>query len=107
MLAWRTTWIVKPGRLDEALAALAAVNEKNMSEAGLPPTFVAARAYSPSPGPTNMLVFEEVWSTVEAHNQWWDGYRQTPGHDAFFATWDQIVERSTSSDVWEVAEWRA
>jgi quinol monooxygenase YgiN len=102
MFAWRTTWIVKPGRLEEAVA----VTTKNVNETTLSKACAAVRVYSSHYGPTDTLVFEEVWSSIEAHDQWWDAYIQSAQGKAAFAAAYQVVERSTSTELWDVAEWR-
>jgi hypothetical protein len=103
MLAYRTTWIVKEGRMQEALEAISAEIERSR------PVGTAARVYTPSISP-NVLVFETVYQDEAAHRAFWDAYnadsRDSPQGKAFWAKWREVTERSAGTDRWNIAEWR-
>jgi len=100
MLAYRTTWIVKEGRMQEALDAISAEIERSR------PVGVATRVYTPSISP-NVLVFETVFEDEAAQRAFWHAYdRDSPQGKAFWAKWGEVTERSVGTDRWNVAEWR-
>jgi quinol monooxygenase YgiN len=104
MLAYRTTWIVKQGKMQEALEALSALLNKadiDEVEGGL-----AVRVYTPEISP-NVLVYEEIWENAPAHDAYWNAYDSTsPEAAPFWTKWDEVIERSVGTDCWNVAEWR-
>jgi hypothetical protein len=99
MLAWRTTWVAKPGRLAEALATVSKALDSIKTWPG-----TAVRVYTSNLGPSDTLVFEEVWPSIEAHDAWWAVFGPSPEMVAFNQAWHQVVERSTSTELWTVAE---
>jgi hypothetical protein len=101
MFAWRTTWVVKPRHLAEAVALMS----KSLDETKTWPG-AAVRLYSSNLGPCETLVFEEVWPSVDAHDRWWAEIEQTPEAAALFEAWYHAVERSTATELWNVAEWK-
>jgi quinol monooxygenase YgiN len=104
MLAYRTTWIIREGRMQEALEAIsAALDAVNMEEVegGL-----AARVYTPYISP-NMLIYEEIWEDVASHDAYWEAMDQTtPEAAPFWTEWAEVTERNVGTDCWNVAEWR-
>jgi hypothetical protein len=103
MLAYRTTWIVKEGRMQEALEDISAEIERSR------PLGIAARVYTPSISP-NVLFFDTVYEDEAAHRAFWDAYnadsRNSPKGKAFWAKWGEATERSTGTERWNVVEWR-
>jgi len=99
-LAWRTTWIVKPERLADAVALISKASD---AAKGVP-SGLAVRTYASNLGPSDTLVFEEVWPTMEAHDRWWAEYGQSPEYAAFLEPWYQVVERAVSTELWNVTE---
>jgi hypothetical protein len=99
MLAYRTTWMVKQGRMQEALDLISAETQRAKSEGAV------VRIYTPSIGP-NVLVFEMVSETAEAHDAFWTEYNKDPKAAAFWEKWGEVTERSLGSDRWKLAEWR-
>jgi hypothetical protein len=100
MLAYRTTWIVKEGHMQEALEVVSAEIERARKKGD--PTM---RVYTPDIAP-NVLVFEMVSESAEAHDKWWAEYNQTPRAAAFWEKWGEVTERSVGTDRWHLAEWR-
>ena len=99
MFAYRTTWIVKPGCMQKALDLLKAEAERQTAD------WVAVRAYTPNISP-NALVFEIVWEHKEANDEFWPTYWQSPEGQAFSAQWDEVVEKTTGTELWNMVEWR-
>jgi quinol monooxygenase YgiN len=99
MLAYRTTWIVKPGRMQEALELLTA--EVNRTK----PKNAVVRIYTPNISP-NVLVFEEVWESTEMHDKVWAEYNQDPKTSAFREKSREVIERIIGTDRWNVTELR-
>ena len=103
MLAYRTTWIVKQGKMQEALEALSAELDRTVGkvEGG-----ITTRVYTPNISP-HVLVYEEVWENAAAHDAFWNAYDGTsPEAAPFWTKWNEVIERSVSDDRWNVAEWR-
>jgi hypothetical protein len=99
MLAYRTTWLVKERRMQEALEVLSAEIERVRTGGHV------VRVYTPSISP-NVLVFEMDSETEEAHDTFWAEYNQDPQAAAFWQKWHEVTERSLGSDRWKLAEWR-
>ena len=101
MFAYRTTWIVKRGCMQKALELL----DTEAKRQGKSADWTAVRVYTPNISP-NALVFEMVWENKEAHDTFWPAYWGSPEGQAFYAQWDEVVERSTGTELWNVKEWR-
>jgi hypothetical protein len=99
MIAYRTTWIVKPRRMQQALEFFEA-----QAEEGLPEN-ASFRVYTPSFSP-NVLIFEEAWESQEEHEEWWAALNAAPESTTMWDNWYEIVERSTGTELWNLREWR-
>ena len=102
MFAYRTTWIVKQGKMKEALELLNAESEKSKH---LIPEGAIMRAYTPDLSP-NVLVFEDAFDSAEDHDQFWAAYNETPQAAAFWQKMHELVERSAGTERWHLTEWR-
>jgi hypothetical protein len=97
MLAYRTTWIVKQGKMQEALDLLSAESKRAK------PKGAQVRVYTPSISP-NALIFEDAWESAEAHDDFWAEYNQTPEAAPFWTKWHEVTERSVGTERWNVTE---
>lgn len=97
MLAYRTTWLVKQGQMVKALQLLVAEGERVKHKG------IVIHVYTPEISPW-VLVFEEIVENVEAHDKWWAEYNQDPKAPAFWAKWDEVVERSLGTERWNLTE---
>ena len=52
------------------------------------------------------LVFEIVWKNKEANDAFWPAYWESPEGQAFSAQWNEVVKRTTGTELWNVKEWR-
>lgn len=101
MFAFRTTWIVKEGKMEDALQLCRDTAEKVDLKA------VESRVYTAYHSP-NELVYEELWASIEEHDAFWEGQE---GHRAalekvgFWDAWGELMERATSTYVWKVERW--
>ena len=102
MFAYRTTWIVKQGKMKAALELMKAESEYGMS---LAPEGAIIRVYTPDLSP-NVLVFEDAFDSAEDHDQFWATYNGTPQAAAFWQKMNELVERSTGTERWHLTEWR-
>ena len=100
MLAYRSTWIVKQGCMSKALELLSAEIERVGTRADR-----VTRVYTPNFSP-NVLVFDDNWENQEAHDKFWELYWKSSESKAFFTQWNEFVERSTGTELWNVKEWR-
>ena len=99
MLAWRTTWIVKPRCMEQAVEFL-----ETQAQGGLPED-TTFRMYTPQYSP-NVLVFEETWESMEEHDKYWANLNAAPESEAMWDKWYEIVKRNTGTEVWNLREWR-
>jgi hypothetical protein len=102
MLAYRTTWIVKPRCMGKALK----YEEEKLEQVialGIP-GFVEARVYTPKFSP-NVLVFEGVWESTEAYDKFWaeSGSDFTKIWD--WDAWHELVENDAGTELWNVHKW--
>lgn len=104
MLAYRTTWIVKPKCMQAALELLKAEIERTQKHTGNQIT--KARIYTPNISP-NALVFETTFESTQAHEKFWtveyDGDSQAS--QAFWEKWYEVVERDDNTEIWTLTEW--
>ena len=105
MIAYRTTWIVKQGRMEEALELLRAESDWGFEQFASLPESTAVRVYTPDLSP-NVLIYENAFDSVEDHDQFWAEYNGTPQAAAFWPKWAELMERRVSDERWHLAEWR-
>jgi hypothetical protein len=107
MLAYRTTWIVKLGRMQEALTLLKEEAERvGAGEARNAPGVGVGRIYTPSISP-NALIFETTFENTAAHEAFWAMYDgDSPEAKAFWTSWYDVVERNAGTEIWTLTEWR-
>ena len=97
MIAYRTTWLVKPNCMQKALDLLTAGRVELGDH--------VVRIYTPRISP-NLLVFEMTSASVQEHDKWWAAYNATPEAAVAFKKWDELVERRVGDEVWDVTEFR-
>jgi len=102
MLAWRTTWQVKQGKMEEATEYLInwvkAENKRNKVKGG-----DGVRIYTPDLSPY-LLVYEENWEKLADHDAFWAEMNQNPTTPASWAGWNSLVERQLGNERWIVTE---
>ena len=97
MLAYRWTWMVKPGGMEEVLELLRAeAKEFN-------PGYAKARVYTPDISP-QMLVYELTVENQEACDKFFDEFNATPGAAAFWEKWNELTKRLVVTERWNVME---
>jgi quinol monooxygenase YgiN len=102
MIAWRNTWMVKPGKMAEAVAALKGTIEatdRDLQAGGV------ARVYTHLDH-SNELIFEEAWEDEATQAAFWEAYNASPEAAAFWAKWGELVEGPNVTVMWRVSEWR-
>ena len=97
MLAYRWTWLIKRGRMQEALE-LCETELRSFKR-----DYVKHRYYTPSISP-HVFVYEMVVESDEAKDKWFAEFNATPGADAFWEKWDSLAERWVSTELWNVTE---
>ena len=105
MLAYRTTWIVKPGCMPKALELLKAEMERTAArlQGSLSPKS-RGRIYTPYISP-DALIFETTYESAQDHDAFWAGYdRESPEAKAFWASWYEVAERTTGTECWTLTE---
>ena len=102
MIAWRNTWKIKPGKMEEAVQALRETIEAMKPAVKKQGT---ARAYVPFDG-TDELIFEEVWEDESSQAAFWEVYNASPEAAAFWTKWGELVDGPNTTVMWHVTEWR-
>jgi hypothetical protein len=97
MLAYRWTWIIKQGRMEECLELNTTTPELRSKE------YAKIRFYTPSIGP-NVFVVEMVVENEEAMGKWFAEFNATPGADAFWEKMHALAERMIGGERWNVTE---
>jgi hypothetical protein len=95
MLAYRWTFVMKHGRMEEALELNKATPFAR--------DYAKSRIYTPDLGPA-VFVFELVVESEEAMLKYFDEFNATPEAEAFWAKWNALVERQVSTERWNVTE---
>ncbi len=95
MIAYRTTWTVKPGCMQKARDLLQAEGMR------LKPRNFVVRVYTSTTGP-DTLVFDEIWTSREEHDKFWAVYNTTPEGAAFFEKWNGVAEDGAPTEEWDV-----
>jgi len=96
MLAYRRTWCIKLGCMEEALALIQQAVD-SFKERG-----AIGRAYSPNISPVDIIVWEENWESVEARDQFWAGLDDVPELAEWFQNWFKVVERGGTQEIWNL-----
>ena len=97
MLAYRTTWIMKQGRIQEALELMKAEAQRYS------PDYAKVRVYTPNIS-REVLVWELVVENEEAHEEFFADFNATPGAEAFWEKWREMPERATGTERWDVTD---
>jgi hypothetical protein len=66
---------------------------------------MVVRVYVPDISP-NVLVFESVIQSAEAHDKFWAEYNASPEGQAFWAKWHAVAKRRLGIERWFVDEFR-
>jgi len=97
MLAYRWTWTVKQGAMDD-LRELLVAEARRFS-----PDYAKARVYTPDLSP-NVIVYELAVESEEAVDRFFKQYNATPGAPAFWEKWRSGIERHIATERWTVTE---
>ena len=97
MFAYRWTWKIKLGRMEECL-------ELNTTTPGLRSTeYAKIRYYTPNISP-ELFVVEMVVEDEEAMNKWFAEFNATPGAESFWEKMNTLAERWIDGERWRVTE---
>jgi quinol monooxygenase YgiN len=95
MIAYRTTWKVKPGCMQKVLDLIEAESKQ------VKPRNFVVRVYTSTPDP-DTLVWDEIWTSREGHDKFWAVYNATPGGAAFFERLTGVAEARAPTEEWNV-----
>ena len=100
MLVYRSTWLIKHGKLKEAVELVKAESNR----AGKPN--IPARIYSSNISPSSTLVFEQEFETSAQNDKYWEDYWAEDSQEAkaFWNKWPELVERQISIEVWNLTK---
>jgi hypothetical protein len=96
MLAYRRTWHIKLGYMDQARELIQEAVDL-AKEQGM-----IGRAYSSFISPVDVIVWEEDWENEADQDQWWAENRSSPEVQDWFARWHEVVERGGRQEVWHL-----
>ena len=103
MLTYRRTWLIKPGKMEEAKEHLVAWVTRESERAELKTG--VCRIYVPDLSP-NVLVYEESWETQDDREAFWGWLNAQPETTDNYAKWYELAERRVSAERWIVTEIR-
>jgi hypothetical protein len=97
MLVNRRTWVVKRGRMEEALELLKAEGKR----IGSPPVM---RLYAPNIGASDLLALEFEYESLEAYEKWSAEYFASPEAAAFQQKLYELTEVGGANEFWALVE---
>ncbi|MFN2131086.1 MAG: hypothetical protein ACK2VD_11220 [Anaerolineae bacterium] len=95
MLAYRWTFVIKYGQMEEAL-------ELNKSTP-FNTDYAKCRIYTPGMSPS-LFVFELDVEDEESMSRYFDEFNATPEAEPFWEKWNALVERHVSTERWNLTE---
>ena len=102
MIAYRTKWHIKEGRIEEAVELL------QNSVAYFAARGAVGRLYHhPQVHSGNVVVWEENWESEEAHDAFWAESAEIHTSGAakeFWARWDGVVEGEPEGEIWSLVK---
>lgn len=98
MFAFRSTWLIKDGKMDDAFELISTTADKVSSGA------IERRLYRAKLGPEE-LVYEEVWDSLDEHDAAWEAYARVLEEEGFWPKWQEVVERAVGHTMWVVKAW--
>lgn len=96
MFAYRRTWYIKVGCMQEALEMVPQAMDI-FKERGL-----TGRAYSSNVSPADVIVWEEDWPDTQEHDQFWAKFWPSAEAQAWFQEWYKLVERGGMQEIWDL-----
>jgi hypothetical protein len=97
MLVDRRTWVVKRGRMEEALELFKAEGKR----IGSPPVW---RLYAPNIGGFDLLALELEYESLEAYERSWAEYSASPEAAAFQEKLYELTEVGCANELWALVE---
>lgn len=104
MLAFRTTWYVKQGKMARALEILMAEGQRlgEMRKAKGINKPVEGHLLSPLFSP-DALVMEMLFESVADHDAYWATYDPSDeAGQAFWKEWNELIDHRGGQEVWQV-----
>ena len=99
MLAYRVTYKVKRNHGTEAFELLSAQIQRTRREGQ------QIRVYRADISP-NLLVFESIHESDEAHQEFWAEVPRDPQSRGFHEKWCEVTEEAVGTERWRLTEWR-
>jgi hypothetical protein len=96
MLAYRRTWHIKLGRMDQARELIQEPVD-SFKERGF-----IGRAYASHIGPADVIIWEEDWESEADHDAAWEEIRDAPGTQDWFSRWYEVAERGGTQEIWRL-----
>lgn len=96
MIAYRRTWHIKVGCMDQARELLQ-VPVDGFKERGW-----TGRAYSSYVSPADVIVWEENWENEAEHDKAWAELRANPRTQNWYSRWYEVVERGGALEIWRL-----
>jgi hypothetical protein len=97
MLVNRRTWVVKRGRMQEALELFKAEGKRINSP-------ITNRLYAPSIGAFDLLALESEYESLEAFEKDFAGYYASPEGTAFQEKLYELTEVGGGDEFWVLVE---
>jgi hypothetical protein len=97
MVMNRRTFIVKRGRMQEAIALL-------KEEVQRSPNAQRTRIYVPEVAPFDVICAEGDFESLAEYERYWADYFAQPQTTAFLERWFELTETGGTNELWELAE---
>ena len=95
MIVDRRTFVVKKGRMDEAVAL--AAEERSRIDG-------TYRIYRPTIGPIDVVAFEFEGGSLADNERGWVEWSATPEAAEFIKKWNELTEPGGSIEIWTLVE---
>lgn len=98
MVINRRTFIIKPGRMEEAVKLIKDTGEGNATA----PNRGLMRLSDAIFGPFGVLSMEVEFENLDEYQKYWDYLFGLPQMDKFFETWNVITDAGGTNELWEL-----
>jgi len=95
MLVNRRTFVVKRGRLEEAVALFMAEGER---------IGITGRIYVPETGSFDTIAMEREFESLEEYERLWSEYFASPEAAQFQEKWYDLTETGGTNEIWRLVE---
>jgi len=97
MLMNRRTFVVKRGRMEEAIKLLQAEAQRSSRKNH-------SRIYTPEVAAFDVICAEIDFDNLSQYEQYWADYFEQPEAAAFLERWVELTETGGTNEIWQLVE---